>query len=139
MKIGVTLVQVDVSVTDQQGKQVTDLKSTDFEIFEDGRRQHITNLSYIATQPESTPAPAKAEARPKVTAPIGPPIRLRPDQVRRTVALVVDDLGLSFESTAGVRDALKKFVDEQMQPGDLVAIIRSRSKDGFFSTITTAY
>src|SRR5262249_62358444 len=36
-----------------------------------------------------------------------------------------DDLGLSFESTAYVRRALKKFVDEQMQPGDLVAIIRT--------------
>jgi len=38
---------------------------------------------------------------------------------------VVDDLGLSFESTHFVRSALKKFVDEQMQTGDLVAIIRT--------------
>jgi len=35
--------------------------------------------------------------------------------VRRTIALVVDDLGLSFESTNYVRRALRKFVDQQMR------------------------
>ena len=49
--------------------------------------------------------------------------------VRRTIAIVVDDLGLSFESTHFVRRALKKFVDEQMQTGDLVAIIRTGGAD----------
>jgi len=37
---------------------------------------------------------------------------------------VVDDLTLSFVSIYYVRRALRKFVDEQMQDGDLVAIIR---------------
>ena len=50
------------------------------------------------------------------------PAQLRREQVRRTVALVVDDLGLSFESIGFVRQALKEFVDEQMQPTDLVAL-----------------
>lgn len=124
VRISVTLVQVDAVVTDRQGKQVTDLKPSDFEILEDGRPQHITNFSYIAMQPDS-PASPKLETRSKVPLPIVPPARLRLDQVRRTVALVVDDLGLSFESTVAVREALKKFVDQQMQPGDLVAIIRT--------------
>src|SRR5262249_49399061 len=62
---------------------------------------------------------------------------LRPDQVRRTIALVVDDLGLSFESTATLRDSLKKFVNEQMQPGDLVAIIRTGAGMGALQQFTT--
>jgi len=37
----------------------------------------------------------------------------------------VDDLTLTLESSPYVRQALKKFVDEQMRPGDLVAIIRT--------------
>ena len=135
VRISVTLVQIDAVVTDQQGKQVTGLKPSDFEIFEDGRRQHITNFSYIATQPDS-PAPPKTEARSKVPAPIIPPARLRADQVRRTVALVVDDLGLSFESTAAVRDGLKSFVDQQMRPGDLVAIIRTGAGMGALQQFT---
>jgi VWFA-related protein len=136
VRISITLVQVDAVVTDQQGKQVTNLNPSDFDIYEDGRRQHITNFSYVAAQPDSPPPP-KTEARSKATAPIGPPTRLRPDQVRRTVALVVDDLGLSFESTAGVRAALKKFVDEQMQAGDLVAIIRTGAGMGALQQFTS--
>jgi VWFA-related protein len=58
------------------------------------------------------------------------------DQVRRTIALVVDDLGMSFESISTVRDSLKKFVDEQMQPGDLVAIIRTGAGVGALQQFT---
>ena len=54
-----------------------------------------------------------------------PAPKLRPEDVRATVVLVVDDLGLSFESMAYVRRALRKFIEVQMQPGDLVAICRT--------------
>ena len=41
------------------------------------------------------------------------------------MAVVVDDLGLSFESTVGVRNSLKKFIDKQVKHGDQVAILRT--------------
>ncbi|MEO6587802.1 MAG: VWA domain-containing protein, partial [Pyrinomonadaceae bacterium] len=66
-----------------------------------------------------------------------PPSTVRPEQVRRTIALVVDDLTLSFESTYYVKRALKKFVDEQMQDGDLVAIIRTGAGIGALQQFTT--
>ena len=50
---------------------------------------------------------------------------------------MVDDLTLSFESTYYVRRALKKFVDEQMQDGDLVAIIRTGAGIGALQQFTT--
>ena len=34
---------------------------------------------------------------------------------------MVDDLGLAFDSVARVRQALRNFVDQQMEPGDLLA------------------
>ena len=46
IRITTNLVQVDVAVT-KDGKQVTDLKPEEFELFEDGRRQEITNFSYV--------------------------------------------------------------------------------------------
>jgi hypothetical protein len=55
VKISTTLIQVDVSVTDKKGKQVTDLKPEDFEILENGKPQKITNFSYIAVAPEIKP------------------------------------------------------------------------------------
>ena len=47
VRISVTLVQVDVTVTDKKGKPVTDLKPEDFELSQDNRPQHITNFSYV--------------------------------------------------------------------------------------------
>ena len=41
------------------------------------------------------------------------------------MALVVDDLALSSDSIARVRQSLHKFVDREMQPGDLFAVIRT--------------
>lgn len=136
VRISVTLVQVDAVVTDQRGKQVTDLKQEDFEIFEDKRRQQITNFSYVTAQPAAGEATAPPSTRTNPNAPPGPPVRLRPGDVRRTIALVVDDLGMSFESINLVRTALKQFVDEQMQPGDLVAIVRTGAGMGALQQFT---
>src|SRR5581483_7956509 len=118
-----------------KGKYVTDLKPEDFEIREDGKRQQITNFSYVEAQPATPPARVESSKQPAKSLPT-PPSRLRPEQVRRTIALVVDDLGLSFESTAFVRDALKRFVSQQMQPGDLVAIIRTGAGMGALQQFT---
>ncbi|HEX8139939.1 MAG TPA: VWA domain-containing protein [Pyrinomonadaceae bacterium] len=136
VRITSNLVQVDVVVTDQKGNQVTDLTAEDFEILEDDRPQKITNFSYVS----NLTAPAEPVARPEPkekNAPPVPPVRLRPEQVRRTIALVVDDLGLSFESAYSTRRALKKFVDEQMQPTDLVAIIRTGGGMGALQQFTS--
>jgi VWFA-related protein len=141
VKLGVTLVQVDAVVTDKKGRYVRDLKPEDFEIYEDGRLQHITHFSYILTQPDATASveqPKIAEKSGDRKTPLTPvpPVNLRPEQVRRTMALVVDDLSLSFESSYFVRQSLKKFVDEQMQPGDLVAIIRTGAGMGALQQFT---
>ena len=138
VRVTLSLVQVDAVVTDKAGHHVTDLTAADFEIFENGRQQEITHCSYVALPRQAAPAP-----RPQVTAgsPVPPPppatTRLRPERVRRTLALVVDDLGLSFRSTIEVREALKKFVDQQMEPGDLVAIVRTRGGIGALQQFTT--
>jgi VWFA-related protein len=136
VRITTNLVQVDAVVTDKNGRQVTDLRPEEVEIREDGKPQTITNLSYVALDSllgSRSPDPSKPIDR---TAP-APPVRLRPDQVRRTMALVVDDLGLSFESAHFVRQALKKFLDRQMQPDDLVAIIRTGGGVGALQQFTS--
>src|SRR5260370_34486282 len=46
------------------------------------------------------------------------------------------DLGLSFESMEFVRRALLKFVNRQMQPGDLVAVCRTGTGSGMLQQFT---
>jgi VWFA-related protein len=135
VKISTTLIQIDATVTDKNGKIITDLKPEDFEVYENGERQDITNFSFVAgSEPVQTPVVSKRTEKNSVPV---PPVSLRPEQVRRTIALVVDDLGLSFESVYQVRRALRKFVDEQMQPNDLVAIIRTGGGAGALQQFTS--
>jgi len=55
LKISTTLIQVDVTVTDRKGNIVTDLKPEDFEVYENGKKQEITNFSFISV--DSKPIP----------------------------------------------------------------------------------
>ena len=138
VKISTTLIQVDVNVLDKKGNQVTGLKPEDFEIRENGKIQKITNFSYVAVSTESKVEAEKAKRTDDKVNRIPPaPFRLRPEQVRRTIVLLVDDLGLSFSSMFWVREALKKFVDEQMEPNDLVAIMRTGSGVGALQQFTS--
>ncbi len=135
VRVTSNLIQFDAVVTDKQGRLVTDLRPEDFEVSVGGRRQEVTHLSFVSneagTVTERTPAPRAKDAPPS------PPARLGANQVRRTMALVVDDLGTSFESLVHVRRALRKFVDEQMRPGDLVAIMQTGRGTGALQQFTT--
>lgn len=137
VRITTNLVQVDVTVTDKKGQPVTDLRADEIEIQEDGRPQKITNFSYVSLESAAKGQPIATAPPLDKNGPPVPPARLRPEDVRRTVALVVDDLSLSFESANFTRQALKKFVDQQMQPGDLVAIIRTGGGIGALQQFTS--
>jgi VWFA-related protein len=137
VRITTNLVQVDAVVT-KDDKQVTNLKAEDFEILEDGHAQTITNFAYILNVPAASISPANIAAAGKnKDAPPVLPATTQPHDVRRTIALVVDDLGVSFESVGQIRRQLHKFIDEQLQPNDLVAIIRTGGEVGALQQFTT--
>lgn len=133
VKISTTLIQLDVTVIDRKGKTVNDLKPEEVEIFENGEKQKITNFSFISNVQDAAVEPSEKKRGNTDILPLG---AIRPEQVKRTIALVVDDLTLSFESTYSVRTALRKFVDTQMQDGDLVAIIRTGAGVGALQQFT---
>ena len=138
IRVTVGLVQVDAVVTDSKGKHVADLKPEDFEVTQDGKPQKITHFTFVSTtspRPAAAPQPVRTATKSKIPVP-PPPTRVKPNQVQRTMAFVVDDLGLSFESIAYVRKALQKFVDTQMQPGDLVAVVRTGAGMGALQAFT---
>jgi len=135
VRITTNLVQIDAVVT-KDGKPVTGLTASDFEIYEDGRKQAITSFAYISntsTKPAAAPEKPREKNSGSVTPPPPPIAR---DVPRRTIALVVDDLGLSAESMSYVRRSVRKFVAEQMQPNDLVAILRTGSQVGALQQFT---
>ena len=135
VRITTNLVQVDVSVT-KDGKPVTNLSADDFELYEDGKRQPITSFAYISNVASSASAAANNSAPAVKTDTNVPPVAIQRDVPRRTIAIVVDDLGLSAQSMNQVRRQLQKFIAEELQPNDLVAVIRTGGQMGALQQFT---
>src|ERR1043165_5802101 len=94
VRITTNLVQIDVVVT-KDGKPVPNLKPEDFELYEDGHRQTITSFAFISNVANAPTIPTtSSETKNSVFV---PPAPIKRDVPRRTIAIVVDDLGLSAE------------------------------------------
>jgi VWFA-related protein len=140
VKITSKLVQLDVVVTDGSGRQVTDLTANDFEILEDGKPQKITHLSYVSTGSGNKRSGDGATPGGPAGLRAGTPIRVGGRSgTGRLITFVVDD-GNCLASQSGMmasREALEKFVNEQMLPDDRVAIYQTRSGSSLFQQYTS--
>src|SRR5215475_2900745 len=137
VRITTQLVQVDAVVTDKNGKHIEDLTEGDFELLVDGKKQQLTHFSHVSLPPVKHELAAKKKDDGAVASESMPTRQIAPEEVRRTIAFVVDDMGLSPSSMALTRETLRKFVSEQMQDGDLVAIIRTGSGLGMLEQFTS--
>ncbi|MGI8642192.1 MAG: VWA domain-containing protein [Pyrinomonadaceae bacterium] len=138
VKITTKLVQFDAVVTDKGGNQVRDLNIADFEILQDGKPQKITNFSYINTESPAQSSPVTTIKNGKNVV-LPPPVRVRPENGGRIVTFIVDD-GNCTASQIGMtaaREALSKFVTEQMLPNDLVSIYRTRGGSSLLQQYTS--
>lgn len=138
VKISTNLIQVDVTVTDKNGKTVPGLTMDDFEIFENGEKQSLSDFLFVTSASGGITLSGGEQAvqtgRVQGQVPSPP---LKPAQVRRTIAIVVDDMNMSYESMIMAKNALRKFVNEQMLPNDLVAIIRTGGSVGALQQFTS--
>lgn len=142
IRVIVDVVSVDAIVTDSEGRHVKDLDASSFEIYQDGQPQKITNFSYVDAVPDRASDIGigrniqgrftAAESRSQLP---GPPVQRK--DILRSIAVVVDDIGMSFENIVFVRRALKEFVAEQLYPSDLVAVSITGSRTGALSQFTT--
>jgi VWFA-related protein len=110
---GVELVTVDVLVLDGRGRPVEGLRSEDFTIKEDGRVQAITSFEPVVV-PESVPA--RTETRVSTNA-------LPRPAVERTFVIVFDDANITQYATPHAREAVSRFLQQGLRPGDQVMIV----------------
>ena len=141
IRIEVNLVQVDAVVTDAKGRAVTNLTPDDFEILQDGQLQKLTAFEFVTVKDRAASLDGlrlSIEPPSPVVGVPPPPQRtmLKREEIRRTIALVVDDLALSFDSVVRVRDSLKKWVNYEMEKGDLVAVVRTSAGMGSLQRFT---
>jgi len=77
----VNVVNIEVYVTDRDGKRVTGLRKEDFEVLEDGKPVGITNFSAVA-RPVPTVSGRAAPAAPQAVA--APPVSATPEATPTT-------------------------------------------------------
>jgi VWFA-related protein len=133
LRIETELVQIEITVTDKQGKLIKDLKQSDFELKADGKPQEI---GYFSVGTSVTPArwiTTETTSKNKENKTIAPTPEVR---AGRYIVLAIDDLHLSFSSLNYTRKALVKFVDQQMAGGDQVALITTSGQLGMFQQFT---
>ena len=135
VKITSDVVQVDVVVTDKKGAHVTDLKSSDFTILQDGKPRAISGFTYVPLGKASTQPVEKRSTDQTIIAPARP----RSGARGRIITFVVDDgnCRASLDGMKAAREALEKFVSEQMLPEDVAAIFQTRSGSSMYQQYTS--
>lgn len=140
VRISSQLVQTSIVVTDKNDNLIRDLKLDDFEVYENGKRQDVKFMEFVSVEGERRREGSRAEGElagallPK-NARIERELAAR--DVRRVIAFVVDDLTISYNYMVTVRQVLDDFVDNKMQQGDLVAIIRTVGGKGMLEQLTS--
>ena len=118
-RTGINFVRVDVIVTDRQGKPVLDLKPEDFQVFEDGKPQAVEQFSVIKIDEASQlEAPRVTEIRSDYEEERE---ASRPDV--RLFTILLDDYHVRRGSDLAVRKPLIDFIQNQLAPADMVAIM----------------
>ncbi|MDE3198140.1 MAG: VWA domain-containing protein [Acidobacteriota bacterium] len=132
-RVSVNLAQTDVVVVDRSGRPVRDLEARDFELLDNGKIQTITNFSWVDAVPPPNARPARDAASLSLL-PASIPHR---EDLRRAMVMLVDDAGTSTADLAAILPMLRRFVSEQIQPGDLAAFMASRGGMGLFERLTS--
>jgi VWFA-related protein len=116
----VEYVEVDVLVTDEQNRFVSNLQKEDFQISEDGKPQAITNFALVELARETDPHVGGAE--PDVVS------NERPF-VGRVYTMILDDLHTAPTRAPLVKAAARRFIERHLAPNDLMAIVHAGGRD----------
>ena len=119
IRSGINFVRVDVIATDGKGEPILDLKAEEFAVTEDGRPQTIEQFTMVKID-----AVAQTESRPTAA------IRSNYDEEReaarpdvRLFVLLLDDYHVRRGNDMAVRKPLIEFVENQLDPADMVAVM----------------
>ncbi len=125
------LVELDVVVTDDKDRPVTDLGADSFELLEDGRQRPVSHFvpgfAAAPPAPAAVPLPGPA-ARPPAPSEVVPRDRF--------LVLAVDDFHLQPADLPYVQRALVRFIDGQLGAGDQAMVVAASGSLGALQQFT---
>ncbi|HZQ17181.1 MAG TPA: VWA domain-containing protein [Terriglobales bacterium] len=129
LKKSVNLIQVPVIVRDRKGHAVTDLKATDFHLYDNGNPEAVTRFLYVQAgtgvnmQEENAAPEAVDSSRPSTSKPQNRTLSEKPD--RPHILIVIPQL--QFASRSFALQAVRKAAKEGLLNGAAVAIVDNSS------------
>ena len=124
------LVLANVVVRDKKGNLIRDLKKGDFTLYEDGKKQDISTFDFENVDALETAGAAEKTVTgeaPELAGPAGvlkkssAPVMNARD--RRVVVLFFDFSAMEPDQIDRCVDAAKKYINAQMRPADIVALV----------------
>ncbi len=134
--VEVTVVNIDVVVSDRAGRRITGLTRDDFALFVDGKRVAITNFSgpppagartealaaALVTPPEAGTAAAAAPAAPGAAA-VDAGSAATAGRQRVSLVVCVDSVGLETFRRNRLLEQVRGFVRTSLRPDDQVMLV----------------
>jgi VWFA-related protein len=111
--VEVSIVNVDVFVTDREGRRVRGLTQNDFEIYENGKLQPVSNFAEYSSALAATRAGVEGRAVERVAE------RREP----RTIAIFLEEMRLAQHQVTPFFGSLRQFLRKTVEPGDAVSIV----------------
>jgi len=109
----VELTPIDVTVVDDRGRPVTDLKAEDFVVRIDGATRRIVAAEWMTlatpVRPAGPPPPEGYSSNDVATG-------------GRLIVIVIDQVNIRFGGMVGVRNAVNAFID-RLEPSDRAAVV----------------
>jgi VWFA-related protein len=130
LKLKAELVEIRAVVTDKSGKIIDNLSKDDFELFENNSPQQIIFFSRERIGEKVAAANTDKSANPIAALSQPPP------KPTRTIVFFIDTLHLSLSSVQLVKQALKRFINQQMTNDDLVCLVTSNGSLGLAEQFT---
>ncbi|HEX7154876.1 MAG TPA: VWA domain-containing protein [Thermoanaerobaculia bacterium] len=118
--IDITVVNVDLFVTDRKGNRIRGLTANDFEVFEDGVKQPVSNFAEYTGEARATLHHGSQDAQPQAAPAVAVP---QQQGEPRTVVLFVEPVMLPDFRVEPLFASLKQLVRETIRPGDAMAIV----------------
>jgi len=129
--INVSVVNVDVYVTDKKGNPVTGLTQDDFQLFENGKPVAITNFYAVNSGKPTTPPAELAQAAPAAPVPAAapglPPQELEkvqtPEDQRLRLVVYIDNFNLEPFHRNRVMRELRAFIGQKLNKDDQLMLV----------------
>ena len=122
--IEVRVANIDVVATDRAGKPISGLTKDDFEIYENGKLQPITNFYEVRGPKTLDVGVSAAPGTPAAPAPAATASDAAPADVRaRRFIILLDQYSLEPMQRNSVLTALRKFINTNMQPTDEMSVL----------------